>query len=524
MTFSEFRDYARLDGMEEELHRVVGLLRALGGAELQWEAPAQDRTLSAVIERLDGWADPGRPRSSVLLWMGHGESDGNKAWLAAYDSRRGRSGTAVNLNTLADAIGEEWRRRLHSDTWSLVVVEACRAEAVAAGLTALLAGQRPLPRRLAVIGVGGDGPTYLGELHAALSSTIGAYTVNDETIDLEDLVTELKKKLPGGAVWSFWLHEAPPLARPGLPAGPVTAPVDVYHDLMAFIGRLQADLRAHFVPSAQGGAEGERSWFFTGRRRDRRRIATWLRTATEGMAIVTGPPGSGKSALLGNLVAYADPVLRELLIGAGQLEHLPESERPPDGVFDAVIHLTGLDVRDVLSRLAAAAGLAEPSADADIGERVESLLGRLRDRDAPLTVLVDAVDEAVLPLTVAGSLLRRLAGLPRTRVVAGTRSSTNERLDGPVPADQNVLDALGGAEHCKVFRVEREPGALADYVVRRLTAARAEGTFAADDATIDDLAEQIANRPGQEFLYARLAVHKILNPEDGYPGAPGDGR
>jgi hypothetical protein len=510
--------------MEDELRRVVALFDSLGGAEQRWDVPAQARTLSAVTARLDGWAEPDRPRSSVLLWMGHGESDGDDAWLAVYDSRRGRSNTAINLTTLADAIRAEWRRRRNDDAWSLVVVEACRAEVVATRLNALLAGRHDVPRRMAVIGIGGDGPTYLGELREALDRTIASYTVNDETIDLDDLVSHLKKRLHGGAVWQFWLHEAPRLPGPVHAAGPVTAPVDVYRDLMAFIAELPADQRSHFIPRAQGGEQGERSWFFVGRHHDRRRIAAWLRTATSGMAVVTGPPGSGKSALLGNLIAYADPSLRALLVRAGELEDLPAGERPPDGAFDAVIHLAGLDVEQVLARVADAVGLAPPGAEVGTSERVDWLLDRLRERAVPLTFLVDAVDEAVLPLTVAGSVLRRLAALPGTRVVVGTRASTNERPDGPAPADENLLDALGRAASTRVFHVEREPGAIAQYVVRRLTAGRASGAFAADDATIEDLAERISSQPGRQFLYARLAVHEILAQPEAFIRAGEDRR
>ncbi|MEV4517514.1 hypothetical protein AB0K00_52230 [Dactylosporangium sp. NPDC049525] len=68
---------------------MIALFGALGGAEHGWEVPAEERTLSAVAARLVGWAERSQPRNSVLLWMGHGESDGRDAWLAVYDSQRG---------------------------------------------------------------------------------------------------------------------------------------------------------------------------------------------------------------------------------------------------------------------------------------------------------------------------------------------------------------------------------------------------------------------------------------------------
>jgi hypothetical protein len=131
-----------------------------------------------------------------------------------------------------------------------------------------------------------------------------------------------------------------------------------------------------------------------------------------------------------------------------------------------------------------------------------------------MTLLVDALDEAVGPLTLASSVLRRITALPGIRIVVGTRASTRERPDEPTPADEDLLDALGSAQGMRVFRIEREPSAIADYVIRRLSAARESGAFAADDDSIFDLASRIAEQPGRQFLYARLAVYEILASPD----------
>ena len=95
-----------------------------------------------------------------------------------------------------------------------------------------------------------------------------------------------------------------------------------------------------------------------GRGAERKKIAQWLRTRPSGMLIVTGPAGSGKSALLGNVLVYTNPELRGLLIQAGQFEPIPDEQRPPDKVFDAVVHLTGMTTGELVRRLAEAAGLS----------------------------------------------------------------------------------------------------------------------------------------------------------------------
>ena len=161
--------------------------------------------------------------------------------------------------------------------------------------------------------------------------------------------------------------------------------------------------------------------------------------------IVTGRAGAGKSALLGNVYQYTRPELREILIRGGHIERVAnEEERPPDNAFDVIVHLTGVTTSELVHRLADAIGVALPVGElAESGQDLESLLDSLGDR--PFTVLVDALDEAQEPATIASTVLRRLAALPRTRVVVGTRASTREGPDQPYTADEDLLVALAGS-------------------------------------------------------------------------------
>ena len=56
------------------------------------------------------------------------------------------------------------------------------------------------------------------------------------------------------------------------------------------------------TPASADALAGELSWFFVGRTEERGRIANWLATADQGLLAVTGPPGCGKSALLGHIL------------------------------------------------------------------------------------------------------------------------------------------------------------------------------------------------------------------------------
>src|SRR5206468_2287469 len=62
----------------------------------------------------------------------------------------------------------------------------------------------------------------------------------------------------------------------------------------------------HLLIAARGGS-GDES-FFTGREDALAEIVGWLRRGTPGLFVVTGPPGCGKSAVLGRIVSLSSSV------------------------------------------------------------------------------------------------------------------------------------------------------------------------------------------------------------------------
>ena len=324
-------------------------------------------------------------------------------------------------------------------------------------------------------------------------------------------MNRLRHRISVGTVHDLDLHTAPPILRPRLLPGTVTTPVDIYAELEEFVRGLSPDERGHFVPKALGAEQGELAWYFVGRDQERRHISTWLRTRRKGMLVVTGRAGVGKSALLGNVLIQANPALRDLLTRAGHMPPVARDDRPPDGVFDTVVQLTGMRTGDLVRRLATDAGLDsdEQSGQTEPGQDVDWLLDSLCRRRKPFTVLADALDEAQEPMAIARSVLRRVAALPHVRVVVGTRASTREGPDQPDPVDEDLLVAVGRTARTMVLRVGRDRHAIATYVTRRLTAARSAGLLDVDDTTIDDVAG-LVSAEDREFLYARLAIHEVL--------------
>ncbi len=477
---------------DDQAARIADLVEEIGGSEEHWEPGPRDH--SAVAGRLRQWSNPPAPRSSMLYWAGHGQALGPKAWLAVEDTPDPMTVNAVNPESFAEYVIEEWRHRsLDEEAWALVVVEACGARRFVEILLSRLYDEGGMDR-LAVIGVGGYGSGYLGTFRQVLSDALAGYSDNDDAIHLRDLVGRVQDRLGDqGMVADLGLYQAPPLPRRRRSTGRVTAPLDVYAELRDFVATLTPDERGHFLPKAQGAEQGELAWYFMGRRQEGARIAEWLHTATQGMLVVTGEAGSGKSALLGNVVVQANPELSALLARAGMTDGTEGAVLPPPHVFDAVLHLTGATTGDVVRQLAG---------DESI-EDAEELAARLSDREAPFTVLVDALDEAQDPLTVARELLAPIAGIDGVRVLVGTRSSTKEGPDSPAGEDRDILDALGEPSLC--VKVGRDSAAADEYVRRRLLA----GIPTIAPAELDAVREEIASRE-RHFLYARLAVHELM--------------
>ncbi|MEV6905853.1 hypothetical protein [Amycolatopsis sp. NPDC051071] len=524
IAIGEYRHHAGLAGIDEQVARIVTAFGRLGGVERAWDAPQAERTTSAVQARLNEWVDAEAPRSSILFWTGHGESNGDDAWLAAHDTPDPIAHRGINVTTVADTIIAEWHRRgLDERAWTIVVIDACGAGTFVRRLGAALYSRTDVPERLALIGVGGDGASHLGEFARVLAKTLASYNDNDERVGVpdlvgrienriahderlgvQDLVGRLQRHILEGRVIPLDLHKAAALRRRRV-LSETTAPVDVYRELTEFLGALPADQRAHFVPKAQGAEHGELAWYFVGRVGEQQRILSWLRESASGMLIVSGRAGAGKSALLGNVLVHTNAELRDLLIRARAWE--PVTDAAP-AAPDVVVHLTGLTASEVIRKLAGAAGLEKPAA-VDTGGEADWLVETLRSERIALTVFADALDEAQEPVTIARSVLRRLADLPLGTVVVGTRASTKEGPDQQTPADEDLLDALGRGTGTELVWVDRDPVAIAEYVRRRLIAGRPDFT----ESTVDNVAE-IIRRQDRQFLFARLAVHEILQRPD----------
>ena len=533
--------------------RLVDLLAPFGGRHLVWAHPARERGADAVQRRLRDWSRPadrvsgsdrvsgrdrasgsgspagpavGLPTESVLYWAGHGWSDAartaTRAALAHAASPATVGCSGVAPPQLAQAIAARQAAIQpagqcdEAGGWALVVLDTSNATQIADAVMAALHGP-DAPRRLLLVAVPPEAAP--GGFPDVLAGLLADAYRGERRILLRDLAGQLERVLGPGNVYQRDLGEAA-LTRIWPPAAWMSAPADAIDHLEEVLAALSPDERSHFVAKARGGEHGEQSWFFEGRQQEIATISAWLRRPVPGMLVVAGRAGSGKSALLGQVLALSLPGLRDALARRGLITLPDRDVTPPNSVFNVVIHLRGLTLQQATRRVAAAAGLDRrrlPSAtDRALGviNDLDWLAGQLAARDRMLTILADALDEAADPLDIAGSLLARIAALPRVRVLAGTRASIRETPDHPA-ADRNVVAALAAGDG--IVRVTRDGDAIARYVAARLRHARdhgADGHAIAGlapvrDADINRAAAAVAARD-REFLYARLAVYELI--------------
>jgi WD40 repeat protein len=168
-----------------------------------------------------------------------------------------------------------------------------------------------------------------------------------------------------------------------------------------------------------------------------RTLVGWL-TAPEPdsrMCVVTGSPGSGKSAVLSRLVTLSDPAYRRLV----PLEGVPEATIPPVSSIDAALHAKGKTLGDLADSLAAALGLGNAE--------VPLIVDELSRRAARVVIVVDALDEAIEPVEITRRLLHPLVSVPAVRLLVGTRREYLSTL-GPSrdPIDLDHPDYLDPAD------------------------------------------------------------------------------
>ena len=225
-------------------------------------------------------------------------------------------------------------------------------------------------------------------------------------------------------------------------------------------------------------------------------LATWMTDpGPHGLAMVTGSPGTGKSALLSLPVLLTQQAWRQDLLRTarpGSLIQRTASLLPADTPLVAV-HVRGLNT-DQAARIVAQALGRDASSATTLLESLDTT-----PVQGQRVVVVDAADEAASPATLLGSLVVPLARHPGLRVVVGGRRHV---LLGTDDADLTIdLDA----------GQYKDPQALSDYVRRLLVADEEPGVTTPYQATV--VGEPDARTAAVAAAIARRATAQQGGPE-----------
>ncbi|MFF4537943.1 hypothetical protein [Streptomyces aureus] len=296
----------------------------------------------------------------------------------------------------------------------------------------------------------------------------------------------------------------------------------------------------HFISRASGSPQQQGvlpSCFFTGRVPQLKVIKEWLEGNGEpSLFVVTGSPGSGKSALLGVVACLAHPQLRDV---TGQIANAVDRDVRPEPIPDLVaVHARQRGPSEVLSSVATQLRLGdEPSR----GWTTRAVLDRIAEqRERPVTVVVDALDEASLDRTLLSEVLLPLARTRRRpdekapgknpvlcRVLIGTRpwwdqyGQLIDELDSPeqlinldkIPAEQRISeltdylgDVLAASKVYSGVDVADLRKATAAAVAKRLGQHHDRGAFLLASLFAHYLAHQDAALPVEQAM-ARIPAH-----------------
>jgi WD40 repeat protein len=261
---------------------------------------------------------------------------------------------------------------------------------------------------------------------------------------------------------------------------------------LSFDGFSVAD-QAHWTVKARGtDFHGAPGWYFTGRINALRELTSWLRAPiSDGKArVVTGRPGSGKSAVLGWLVLATHPETFPAMQETKQF--VDPSLVVPNNIPCVRIHARGAKLNDIVLSLSCMLRCKANDLPAIIAE--------LMRRSDPIGIILDSLDEASQATSIEKELLEALVSCPAVRLIVGTR-----RRNGRIPMERRSVE----------IDLDKEPyfnlNDLETYIFLRLTSPEASA-YASPVHHINArrISALVAERASFSFLYARLVARRLI--------------
>lgn len=524
---TDYDEHQNLANLRELIPQFCEVMRQ-SGFDHELADLVDGGTFGEVNAALGNW-EPPRDVTRILYWAGHGYRDYGGDFLLVQDSpaHRINASTAVSARALASSLAGLPPAR------TALIIDTCFAGASATDITgALLEAwdrQTYNEARPSISIVACCGPyervqdgQFIREFLQTLRDgrNTPAWSAGSHAVRLRDVVESVRdachqKGYPEPDILTKgWDNVVFPNPRM------IDLPPD---DAETQRGRQERLLSHsgwnHFSRSARGIEVDETGWFFTGRTEFLRTINDWLRRDDEGgMLIVTGSPGTGKSAVLGRIATLSAPAYRRLAEEEGALEGAEPGTVPDEGIIDVAVHARNKSLRNIQDALSAGLGLECPAGG---WPSSELLIDQIAARHPRARLIVDALDEAIQSavVAIATDLLRPLAARHGISVIVGTRAHLTGFLPaGTRPGHGPLIDQLDPERH-HVHVLDDDPStpdSISRYVRRRLieTPRSPYVRHPVGEQDLASLISAVTTASGAVFLFARLAARVLLNSEE----------
>jgi WD40 repeat protein len=516
---SQYANHSALPEAGKAAQRLASDLEAGGYRVARQLLDGGDRT--KIGQGLEAWLRDARDDSTlILLWTGHAAAEPEGHYLICSSSpTSGISGVnsvpAAEIGTLIGKCSAEKVLVIFDTCYSgLAAIEVARTVSTIASTylsspgrsraISVIASAHPLEKA--------EEAHFTDALRAVLMDAEAerSWSDSDEMLFADQIAVAARKTLWGRGFEVQVSCEDTGLGKDFIPNPRFARRVraeDVDTGRKLTIAFESSD---HFVLASRGIEVGEFGWYFTGRKRLLITLNTWLKDASNGLAIVTGPPGVGKSAVVGRLATLSTSNYRRAAEELGFLKDVDPQTLPAEGIVDVAVHAKGKTLDSCARAIATA---FEFSFAADLAVEPAELLEAIAALGRRVTIIVDALDEAVPGAAerIARELLAPLSRLDRVRVLIGTRRSLDGAVVSAGKTRHDRLRSVFGPEP-QIHDLDDEPESqsdIFDYVRLRLrdTHPGEEGKL------IDAAATRIAAAAQGSFLYARI-VSRTLQTQD----------
>lgn len=481
------RHYTHLPELPEahaDVQRVADLFTSMGYeralAEVSYD-PRADDFEDALADWCAG-AELTAQDTVVLYYAGHGDlPDAGNYRLACAGTVETRPRSWLAPHNLEAALGASPVRNV------LYVIDACNAAAVAGDIASAANAFAAVRPRGAEGGAGtwvmasarhrdlADDGAFATELVSTVRAGDGA---SQRYLSPALLAHRINRSFErAGRRQRASCSLADQSAQPPFFSNPAFDP-SAETDADGRLGGDVSDRASHFEPRGRGVEHvSDPGSYFTGRGHALAALRTHLAATDERRPlVVTGAPGSGKSAVLGKIVLESE--IREGI----------------ELSIDVSINMRHQTLHDVVERLASAADVTATT--------VPALLTALADRRRPFRIVADSLDEAgpgdgkAEARHIAWELLRPLAAVPCVRLVIGSRRELLLHIGDRAP----VID-LDSTEYA-------DDTSIAEYAERVLTDVGSPYEKAPEVART--VAVEVAARAGQCFLVARMTTTALM--------------